>query len=61
MYAACGIFILIAPIGWVKWFVIALGAIMAIDGICTIIYSLIQANDKYAEKYGNIKGKGQKK
>lgn len=61
LYAVCGVFILLAPVETLKWFVLALGGIMAIDGICTILYSIIQANEKYAKKYNNMKDKVKKK
>lgn len=60
LYAGCGIFIMLAPIETLKWFILTLGAIMAIDGVCTIVYSFIQANEKYSQKYDNIKEKVRK-
>ena len=61
LYAVCGVFIMVAPIGTLRWFILALGVIMAIDGICTIVYSFIRANEKYSQKYDNIKDKVKRK
>ena len=49
LYAGCGVFIMIAPVEMLSWFVLALGAIMTIDGVCTIVYSFIKANEKYSK------------
>lgn len=49
LYAGCGIFIMFAPLETLSWFVLALGAIMTIDGVCTIVYSFIKANEKYSK------------
>lgn len=57
LYSGCGIAVMVTPVGAAKWIVLALGTIMTIDGICTIVYSFIQANEKYAAKYSRIKGK----
>lgn len=57
LYSWCGIFIVLAPTAFLMWFVLALGVVMVIDGVCTIFYSIIQANEKYSEKYDNIKAK----
>ncbi len=57
LYLLAGVFIMVAPIETLKWFVLALGTLMAVDGVCTIVYSFIQANDKYSEKYSQLKDK----
>ena len=57
LYACCGIFIMFAPIEMLRWVVLVLGGLMTIDGICTIVFSFIQANEKYSEKYSNMKEK----
>ena len=45
------------PSSAAKWIVLDVGTIMTIDGICTIVYSFIQANEKYAAKYRRFKDK----
>ncbi|WP_405345410.1 Mbeg1-like protein [Ruminococcus sp.] len=57
LYTGCGVFIILAPSETVKWFMLALGVVMAIDGISAIIYSVIEANEKYSAKYQNLKEK----
>lgn len=57
IYLIAGVFILVAPVETLRWFVLSLGAVMAIDGLCTVIYSFIQANDRYSEKYDHLKNK----
>ena len=57
LYTGCGVFIILAPSETVKWFMLALGVVMAIDGISAIIYSVIEANEKYSAKYQNLKDK----
>ena len=57
LYAGCGIFIILAPSDTVQWFMLVLGGLMVIDGISAIIYSFIDANEKYSRKYHNLKDK----
>lgn len=57
LYTGCGIFIVLAPSGMLKWFMLVLGGLMLIDGVSAIIYSFIEANEKYSAKYQNIKDK----
>ncbi|MBQ3330435.1 MAG: DUF2974 domain-containing protein [Ruminococcus sp.] len=57
VYTGCGIFIILAPSRTAQWFMLVLGGLMAIDGISAIIYSAIEANDKYSAKYSRIKEK----
>lgn len=57
VYLLCGVAVLATPLAAMRWIMLAVGIIMAIDGICTIVYSVIQANDKAADRYSNIKGK----
>ncbi len=57
LYFICGIMVLVTPLQTLKWFMLALGVIMVIDGICTIVYSFIQANERYARKYSDIRDK----
>ena len=57
VYTGCGIFIILAPSETVQWFMLVLGGLMAIDGISAIIYSFIDANEKYYAKYNKIKEK----
>ena len=57
VYTGCGVFIILAPSETAKWFMLVLGGLMAIDGISAIIYSVIEANEKYSVKYKNIKEK----
>jgi uncharacterized membrane protein HdeD (DUF308 family) len=55
LYFGCGIAVMVTPAAAAKWIVLTLGTIMTIDGICTIVYSFIQANEKYAAKYSRLK------
>ena len=55
LYACCGAFIILAPSDTVQWFMLVLGGVMAIDGISAIIFSFIEANDKYSRKYHHLK------
>lgn len=57
LYAGCGVFIILAPSETLRWFMIVLGGLMVIDGVSAVIYSFIEANEKYSEKYHNIKDK----
>jgi hypothetical protein len=57
LYLGCGVFIILAPSNTVQWFMLVLGGLMAIDGISAIIFSFIEANDKYSRKYHNLKDK----
>ena len=57
LYSGCGIFIILAPSDKAQWFMLVLGGVMAIDGISAIIFSFIEANDKYSRKYHNLKDK----
>ena len=57
LYTGCGVFIILAPAETLQWFMLVLGGLMVIDGISAIIYSVIEANDKYSEKYNNLKEK----
>lgn len=57
VYTCSGFFIILAPSELTQWFMLAIGILMAIDGISAIIYSFIEANDKYSAKYNNIKEK----
>ena len=57
VYTGCGIFIILAPSETAQWFMLALGGLMAIDGISAIIYSIIEANEKYSAKYNTLKEK----
>ena len=57
LYLIAGVFILVAPIDMLRWFVLGLGALMVLDGASSIVYSFIQANEKYSEKYANLKEK----
>ena len=57
LYFACGVAVMFTPSSAAKWIVLAVGTIMTIDGICTIVYSFIQANEKYAAKYRRFKDK----
>ena len=57
LYACCGIMIVFVPSELLVWIVLALGIIMVIDGVCTIIYSIIQANEKYSAVYDKVKQK----
>ena len=54
VYLICGAAVLVTPLGTLKWIMLALGVIMAIDGVCTIVYSVINANGRY-EKSGDSK------
>ena len=47
VYACCGIVILLAPLNVMQWVVLALGAIMVLDGIFTVVYTIIKANDRH--------------
>lgn len=49
LYTGCGIFIILAPSKTAQWFVLVLGVLMAIDGVSAIVYSVIEANDKYTK------------
>jgi uncharacterized membrane protein HdeD (DUF308 family) len=55
LYACCGAFIILAPSDTVQWFMLVLGGVMAIDGISAIIFSFIEANEKYSRKYHHLK------
>lgn len=57
LYTGCGIFIILAPSDTVQWFMLVLGGVMAIDGISAIIFSFIEANEKYSRRYNNLKDK----
>lgn len=57
LYTGCGFFIIAAPSATVQWFMIVLGGVMAIDGVSAIIYSFIEASEKYSKKYRRIKDK----
>ena len=57
LYFGCGIAVMVTPAAAAKWIVLILGTIMTIDGICTIVYSFIQANEKYAARYNRFKDK----
>ena len=57
VYFICGVFIMVAPAEMIKWFMLTLGAVMTIDGLSSIVYSFIQANEKYSEKYSHLKEK----
>lgn len=57
LYLAAGVFIMLASVEMLKWFALTFGAVMVIDGICTIVYSFIRANERYSEKYSNLKEK----
>lgn len=57
LYTGCGIFIVFAPSATVQWFMLVLGGLMVIDGISAIIFSFIEANEKYYKKYHHIKDK----
>ena len=57
LYACCGVFVMFAPIEMLRWIVLSLGGLMTVDGICTIVYSFIQANDRYSAKYSHMKEK----
>lgn len=46
LYLICGAAVLVTPLGTLKWIIFALGVVMAIDGVCTIVYSLIHAGGK---------------
>ena len=61
LYTACGIAILVVPHDALRWVVLSIGALMTIDGICTIVYSIIRANDRYSIKYNHFKEKMGKK
>ena len=61
LYTGCGVFIILAPSETAKWFVLILGVLMAIDGVSAIVYSFIEANDRYSAKYQHIKEKVHKK
>ena len=57
VYTGCGVFIILAPSETAQWFMLVLGGLMAIDGISAIIYSVIEANEKYSAKYNTLKEK----
>ena len=55
LYMGCGVFIMAAPVETLKWFMLALGAVMVIDGICTVIATLLKANRKYSRHHSGNK------
>ena len=57
LYACCGVLIVFVPSELLIWMVLVLGFLMVIDGTCTIIYSIIQANERYSEVYDKVKKK----
>ena len=57
LYSGCGIFIILAPSDMAQWFMLVLGGVMTIDGLSAIIFSFIEANEKYSRKYHNLKDK----
>jgi len=61
LYTACGIAILVIPSDALRWVVLSIGVVMTVDGICTIVYSIIRANDRYSIKYNHFKEKMGKK
>ncbi|MBQ3265076.1 MAG: DUF2974 domain-containing protein [Ruminococcus sp.] len=60
LYTGCGIYIILAPSQTLKWFMLVLGGLMAIDGVSAIIYTVIEANEKYAVRYHSLKDKVKK-
>ena len=61
VYTVCGLLIVFVPPELLQWFMLILGGLMVIDGVSSIIHSVIEANEKYSAKYRSLKDKVRKK